>query len=95
MPKFTVVWDGDLEADFILAWTNADSETRALLTYASNWADKGLSRRPESWGQPVEGEAYRIVIVPGATSTSRSVEIIFEVFAADALVRILNFRLRD
>ena len=93
MAKFTVVWDSDLEADFIHVWTNADSETRALLTYASNWADKSLSRMPESLGQPVEGEAYRIVIVPGVTS--RCVEIIFEVFAADALIRILNFRLRD
>jgi hypothetical protein len=93
MPKFTVVWDGDLEADFIQAWTDADSETRDLLTYASNWADKGLSRTPESLGHAVEGETYRIVIAPG--SLSRSVEIIFEVLAADALVRVLNFRLRD
>ena len=93
MTRFTVVWDSDLEAEFIRFWTDADSNLRALLTHASNWLDDRLSHAPESLGQSVEGEPYRIVIVPGTQSPR--VEIIYLVLPEDRLVRILSIRLRD
>jgi hypothetical protein len=93
MTRFTVVWDSDLEADFTGFWIDADSDIRALLTYASNWIDAHLSQAPDSVGQEVEGESYRIVIVPG--TQSRSVEVIYQVLSDDVVVRILSIRLRD
>ncbi|MBW3598040.1 MAG: hypothetical protein KY475_12275 [Planctomycetes bacterium] len=93
MTQFTVVWDSDLEAEFIRFWTDAGSHLRALLTHASNWLDERLSQAPESLGQIVEGEPYRVIIVPGTQSPR--VEVIYQVLPEDRLVRILSIRLRD
>ena len=93
MTRFTVVWDSDLEADFVRFWTGAGSDLRALLTHASNWLDDRLSHAPASLGQVVEGEPYRIMIVPGTQSPR--VEVVYQVLPEDRLVRILSIRLRD
>jgi hypothetical protein len=93
MKRFTVVWDNDLESDFIRFWTEADSGLRALLTHASDWLDIRLSQAPESLGQAVEGESYRILIVPG--TQPQSLEVVYQVLPDDRLVRILSIRLRD
>jgi hypothetical protein len=32
MSKYTVLWDGDLESQFIDLWIESDTNTRSLLT---------------------------------------------------------------
>ena len=90
MSRYTVMWNRDLESDFINIWLASDSSIRSALTRASDWIDQKLALDPESQGRPLEETAYRILIVPG-TEPLR-VEVVYEVIPLDRQVRIVNIR---
>lgn len=50
MNPFTVNWDDQVQADFINAWTSADSATRTELTDLANSVDAALSQSPGAKG---------------------------------------------
>jgi hypothetical protein len=90
MSRYTVVWDADLEDQFIDFWARGNSETRAILTAVANWVDANLSIDPERKGQ-VEPDGLRVVKVPTIAAT---ITVVFEVFADDRMTRVLRLKFR-
>lgn len=104
MTRYTVVWDKDVESDFIQLWMTSDSETRAILTEAADWIDRHLCTDPERQGEPRHDMPVRILPVPTSpptfrhlvtpSSPPRRVSVVYQVVAADRLVRVLRLILR-
>ena len=88
MRRYTVVWDPDLEADFIRVWTAADSALRAALTHASNWADQHLWLDPDKQGRPSRVDpTWRTVVIPNS-----SIVVTFRVISEHRQVEVLGFQ---
>ena len=88
MSRYTVVWDREFEAEFTLRWVESDSETRAILTRASDWIDDRLAADPLGLGRPVKNLPIRSVIVPG--TGVRPATVYYQAMPDDRLIRILN-----
>jgi hypothetical protein len=89
MTRYTVVWDPEVEAQFINAWIAGDSTIRAILTEIANWLDSQLAKDPESQGQLRSDLQARIIIVPLANSSGR-VSATYQVLPDDRQVRIVR-----
>jgi hypothetical protein len=55
MTRYTVVWDREVESQFINDWIDGDSHTRSVLTAIANWIDATLAEDPESKGRAYAG----------------------------------------
>jgi len=89
MTRYTVLWDADIEVQFVSAWLAGDSRTRATLTEIANWVDKNLAEDPNQKGQPRHDLSARILAVPTASSAAR-VSVIFQVLSEDRQVRVVR-----
>ena len=91
MIRFTVVWEWELQADFIRTWIDADSRLRAALTQASNWIDRNLCTDPERLGRPSAVDpTCRAIHVPDAGDFS--IVALYRVRHEDRQVDIVAFR---
>ena len=87
MTRYTVVWDQEFERDLINTWAEADSETRAVLTFVADWADENLATDPEKLGQREPEPDLRSVAVP---HPNIRVAVIYQVLPADRQVRVVR-----
>lgn len=91
MNRFTVVWDPDLQSDFIREWIAADSTLRAALTRASHWVDQNLGVEPEKRGrQSAVDPTYRSLLVP--ETGEYSIVVLYQVIVEDRQVEVLAFQ---
>jgi hypothetical protein len=93
MTRYTVIWDEDVETDFINYWMAGDTVTRMLLTEAANWIDCNLAENPETKGQLRPDLGARIIAVPLSVFTAR-VAATYEISPDDRLVRVIRLSLR-
>jgi hypothetical protein len=87
---YTVLWDPDLEAQFIHAWVGSDSQTRGLLTDIANWIDANLAADPDLKGRE-ESTSVRILAVP--ISAARA-SVAYQVLPEDRQVRVIRLVFR-
>ena len=73
MTRYTVLWDQDVESQFIRAWVASDSSTRGVLTEVANWVDSSLAADPEQQGRPLDALDARMALVPLTSSAARVV----------------------
>ena len=71
MTRYTVLWDPDIESQFIQAWVLGDASTRKILTEVANWVDLNLAEDPESKGIARADLGMRILAVPLESSPAR------------------------
>jgi hypothetical protein len=89
MIRYTVVWDPDVESQFISDWIDASSSVRAMLTEIANWMDTMLAEDPDRKGVVRDDLAARVLTVAAANSSAR-VAVTYRVFRDDRLVRIVR-----
>ena len=89
MSRYTVVWDKDVEYQFIAAWTAGDSQMRATLTEIANWVDENLAEFPEQKGRDRPDLAARILAVPVSNSTAR-VAVTYQILPDDRKVQVVS-----
>ena len=91
MKRYTVVWDPDLQLDFIRTWIGANSALRLSLTGASNWVDQNLVLNPERQGRasPID-PTHRSLLVP--QTGDYAIVVHYQVSAADRQVEVLSFQ---
>jgi hypothetical protein len=90
MTVYTVVWDPDLESDFIDRWINSDSRTRSLLTDVANWIDVTLRLDPQLKGRE-KADGYRVMAIP-ISGARASVAFKVDPGNREVVVMLLNFR---
>lgn len=91
MIRFTVVWERELQADFMRTWIDADSPLRASLTHASNWIDRNLCTDPERQGRASAVDpTCRAIHVP--ETGDFSIVVLYRVRREDRQVDVVAFR---
>ena len=91
MNRYTVVWDPELESDFIGYWIQADTSLRAALTHASNWIDTNLAVNPETQGRTSAVDATcRSLLVPDTGAFS--IFVLYRVIPEDRQVEVLDIQ---
>ena len=91
MNRYTVVWDPDLQVDFIRTWTAADSALRSALTRASDWVDQNLALDPERLGRPSPVDpTHRSLLIP--KTGDYSIVVHYQILAEDRQVEVLSFQ---
>ena len=93
MTRFTVVWDVDVESQFINAWTTGNATTRTFLTDIANWVDANLADDPELLGYAWSEPNTYIATVPTQFASAR-VSVTYQVRAEDRQVRIVRLLIR-
>ena len=93
MTRYTVLWNRDVESQFISAWVAGDSRIRAILTEIANWVDKNLAECPDEKGQPRSDLSVRILAVPISNSPAR-VSVTYQVLHDDRQVRVVRLVFR-
>jgi hypothetical protein len=93
MTRYTVVWDLDVEAQFVAAWVAGDAQIRDFLTEVANWVDTNLAVDPDQKGQSRDDVGARLLAVPVSTSLAR-VAVTFRVHPDDRQVRIVRLVIR-
>ncbi len=86
--RFTVVWSPELEAEYAARWNAASPPDRRRLTEAANRIDHELRFAPARRGRGTPEQPHRHVwkvhgIEPPAV-------VVFDVIAADRIVRVLE-----
>jgi hypothetical protein len=61
MTRYTVVWDEQVESQFLRAWLRGDSHLRSILTDIANWIDRELAVDPEQKGLAVDEPDTRVL----------------------------------
>jgi hypothetical protein len=89
MIRYTVVWDPDVESQFISDWIDASSSVRAMLTEIANWMDTMLAEDPDRKGVVRDDLAARVLTVAAANSSAR-VAVTYRASPDDRLVRIVR-----
>ena len=93
MTRFTVVWDKEVESQFLNTWIAGHAGTRAFLTDVANLVDSSLSDDPIEKGIRLsERDAY-ILVVP-VSGVSARVSVTFQVLPNDQLVRVIRLTIR-
>jgi hypothetical protein len=90
MTKYTVLWDADLERDFIDSWARSDSRTRAVLTEIANRVDALLSVSPQSKGIK-EAESIRLLDL---TTAAAKASVAYQVLDKHRQVRVIRLTFR-
>ncbi|MCH8839580.1 MAG: hypothetical protein IH831_02670 [Planctomycetes bacterium] len=93
MTRYTVLWDEDVQSQYIQAWIAGDFVTREVLTEIANWVDKNLVEDPDREGFARPDLSARIAVVPLASSSAR-VSVTFQVFPEDRQVRVVRLIFR-
>jgi hypothetical protein len=93
MSRYTVVWDPDLESEYIEQWADADSTFRSLLTHVSDWLDVNLRDAPEKVGVDFDGTLKRVVVIPG--TGTYIFEAAFTIVPDDRQVRVIGITFRE
>jgi hypothetical protein len=93
MTRYTVVWDADVESQFVSAWISGDTRTRSILTEIANSVDNSLSEDPDQKGQPRSDLGARILAVPIAGTTAR-VSVAYQVRPDDRQARVIRLLIR-
>jgi hypothetical protein len=94
MTRYTVVWDMEVEASLTKAWIAGNSAMRSALTAIADWIDSFLSDDPDLKGQYLPELSARTIAVPLSISPAR-VEVTFQVFPDDRLVRVTRLVFRS
>ena len=93
MTRYTVLWDEDVQSQYIQAWVAGDSDTREVLTEIANWVDKNLAEDSDCKGFTRPAISARIAVVPLASSAAR-VSVTFQVLPEDRQVRVVRLVFR-
>jgi hypothetical protein len=93
MTRFTVVWDRQVESQFINDWIDGDSQTRSILTAIANWIDATLAEDPELKGRAYAGSWARILVVPLGPPSIR-ITVAYDVIPEDRQVRVIRLTIR-
>lgn len=84
--KLSVVWDQEVEARFILLWTDSTSDVRTVLTRVANRVDSMLGTDADLKGQ-LQADTTRAL---GLNEDQFQVTVFYEVRVDDRLVRVLR-----
>jgi hypothetical protein len=91
MNRFTVIWDENIQTDFIDAWVKSDSETRTVLSDLANLIDESLSVSPDLKGKPAPEEGVLLVtFVIGLAAAT----VFYRLHPEDRAVRIIRMVIR-
>jgi hypothetical protein len=93
MTRYTVVWDEQVESQFLRAWLRGDSNLRSILTGIANWVDEQLAVDPERKGLAVDEPDTRVLAVPISTSQAH-VSVTFQILPEDRQVRVVRLLFR-
>ena len=93
MTRYTVLWDENVQSQYIQAWSAGDSDSREVLTEIANWVDKNLAEDPDRRGFARPDLLARIAVVPLASSAAR-VSVTFQVLPEDRHVRVVRLVFR-
>jgi hypothetical protein len=86
MNRFTVIWDEDVEADFVNRWLESDSPARAALTKLANRIDSALAVDADTLGEPQESEIGTRAVV--LKLPSQEIAVYFKPSVEDRTVRV-------
>lgn len=91
--RYTVVWDAEVESQFISGWLAGDSQMRTILTEIANWVDKNLADDPDQQGQPRSDLSARILAVP-VSGTPARVSVTYQDLPNDRQVHVVRLVIR-
>lgn len=89
MTRYTVLWDPEVEAVFVDAWTRSGSGVREILTGAANWIDAQLAVDPEVKGRRSTDLDVHLLAVPLST-TAAQIAVAYQVQPEDRVVRVVR-----
>ena len=87
MTRYTVLWDSQIEAEFVRLWVDSDSTMRAALTEVARSIDRNLALDPENKGLWRADLGVRVLVVPAA---DKKCSVVFQVLPEDRQVRVLR-----
>ena len=87
MTRYTVLWDQDVESQFIEAWAGSDSATRQALTEVANWVDANLTVDPHLKGIAKADLSVHFTAVPLQSSPAR-VSVAYQILGDAAFLQL-------
>ena len=90
-PRYTVIWQPDVERDFAERWLDADPDERHWYTTLASAMDVALAAKADRLGVPSEDDPRaRVWRIPGIAPP---VWIVYSVREEDRLVFVVRIRI--